>query len=41
MSTLNPAEEVQLARKLLKLHSWAGGAKFAEQEVKQMLFHLE
>ena len=29
MSTLNPAEEVQLARKLLKLHSWAGGAKFA------------
>ena len=29
MSTLNPAEEVQLARKLLKLHPWAGGAKFA------------
>ena len=29
MSTFNPKEEVILAKKLLKLHTWAGGVKFA------------
>ena len=29
MSTFNPKEEVVLAKKLLKLHPWAGGVKFA------------
>ena len=29
MSTFNPKEEVLLAKKLLKLHKWAGGVKFA------------
>ncbi len=29
MSTFNAQEEVVLAKKLLKLHSWAGGVKFA------------
>ena len=29
MSTLNPPEEVMLAKKMLKIHKWAGGVKFA------------
>ena len=29
MSTLNAEEEVMLAKKLLKIHKWAGGVKFA------------
>lgn len=29
MSTLNCIEEQLLARKLIKMHSWSGGAKFA------------
>ncbi len=29
MSTLNSPEEVMLAKKLIKIHKWAGGVKFA------------
>ena len=29
MSTFNAPEEVELAKKLLKIHKWAGGVKFA------------
>ena len=36
MTSLNCPEEVELAKKLIKLHPWSGMAKFARSGEKQM-----
>ena len=41
MSTLNCAEEVHLAERLVELHPWAHQVRFARSGVRQMLYQLE
>ena len=38
MCSLNSEQDVKLAKKLIKIHPWAGFARFANQEVRQMQF---
>ena len=41
MSTLNSLEDINLAKKLLKLHPWFDMADLLDQEVKLMQLQLE